>query len=1169
MALRNALRFNPPPSPDLSRRAGLFRRDLFFLLALSKPAPPLAQKLLAYREGRSTLSTVETSELLISCAIILDAFLADFFDIEEEAAIQQARTTAENPIAAFKKYYLLRRAKKELARAKAFPAFTTLNDWLLAELKKAPIQADDLELGIALLGMHYLDQPETCKEDIEKLVQWCAQALVTPEGKQITHGFSSFRLPNRILYEDLVACVKCEDDPLKRSKAPDALLRQRDGFKITDPRMNAREVQNEVNYCIYCHDHEGDFCSKGFPVKKGDPSQGLKKNLLDTTLTGCPLEEKISEMHYLKQDGLTIAALAMVMIDNPMCPATGHRICNDCMKACIYQKQDPVNIPQIETRVLTDVLDLPWGVEIYDLLTRWNPLRQKQWVMKPYNGLKVLIAGMGPAGFTLAHHLLLEGFAIVGFDGLKIEPLPESLIKQPIYRFADLKESLDERLIAGFGGVAEYGITVRWDKNFLKLIYLTLMRRPHFQVFGGVRFGGTITVEDAWEMGFDHFVVAVGAGLPKALSIPNSLTPGMRQANDFLMALQLGNAAKASSLTNLQIRLPAVVIGGGLTGVDTATELQAYYIAQVEKISKRYTVLVKHGSETHLQQQLDPISREILAEYLRHGQAVQKEREEAKAAGRLPNFIHLIREWGGVTIAYRRSIQESPAYINNHEELKNALQEGVYYVEGLEPISVDLNEYGHVETLVCRKRIRNQHNEWITTAEEVHLPARSILVATGTQPNTAYEFEHHGTFNRLNLQYQHYEDHDGELIIAHGVAHCKDPQFGPFTSYHKDKHRVSLIGDTHPVFHGSVVKAIASGMRAYSKILAVLKDRLIETGNDCDYQLFANHMKHLFKAKIIAISRKTKNSLELAIKAPLAAKHFKPGQFYRLQNFELNAPHIDHTLLQMEALALVCAECDPHRGILHFIVTEHTASAKLCATLQVNDFVTLMGPTGVRAKIPTEHETILIIGNQNSFAFVRSYGSALRAKGNRVIYLCHVTTPQDIFCQTQLEQAADLIIWLTKNGDLLKPHRASDCSITHQDILTALMNSAEKDNGIPLSDVDRIYLVGDTELLRQFQAARKTVLKNYLLKDPRVFGSVYGNMQCMLKGVCAQCLQWQIDPETGQRTKAVFACSWQDQPLEIIDIDHIDERRAQNALLDQISQRWVDHLFAAYQVERV
>ncbi|WP_216092923.1 hypothetical protein [Candidatus Marithrix sp. Canyon 246] len=45
-----------------------------------------------------------------------------------------------------------------------------------------------------------------------------------------------------------------------------------------------------------------------------------------------------------------------------MCPVTGHRICNDCMKSCIYQKQEPVNIPQIETRVLTDVLELPWHI---------------------------------------------------------------------------------------------------------------------------------------------------------------------------------------------------------------------------------------------------------------------------------------------------------------------------------------------------------------------------------------------------------------------------------------------------------------------------------------------------------------------------------------------------------------------------------------------------------------------------------------------------------------------------------------------------------------------------------------------------------------------------------------------------------------------------------------
>lgn len=1159
------LRLNGFDFPELFHSEGLVRLDQAFLTHLNNENPERHAKLLAYRAHDETLSGLEISELLISCATILENFLASLFNVQEALAISQAKTVSNNPISLFKKYFVLRRAKKELNRVETFPSFTELESWLAGQLKKAPLQTQDKELSIALLGSRYLDEPDLYSAETDQLVQWCARALTSAEGQSLTANWSSFYIPERLDYMNLVATLPLENDSCGRVAAPASELRLRDGFKLTDPRMSAREVQDEVNYCIYCHDHDGDFCSKGFPVKKGDPAQGLKKNPLDVTLTGCPLEEKISEMHFLKKDGRTLASLAMVMVDNPMCPATGHRICNDCMKACIYQKQDPVNIPQIETRVLTDVLNLPWGVEIYDLLTRWNPLRQNQWVTKPYNGLKIMIAGMGPAGFTLAHHLLLEGFAVVGFDGLKIEPLPQALIEQPIYHFADLKESLDERLMAGFGGVAEYGITVRWDKNFLKLIYLSLMRRPHFQVFGGVRFGGTITVEDAWALGFDHFVIAVGAGLPKALAIPGSLAPGMRQANDFLMALQLGNAAKTSSLTNLQVRLPAVVIGGGLTGVDTATEIQAYYITQVEKILSRYEILVTEYGKDYIYKQLDSASREILDEYLRHGEAVRKERGRAKAQGMQPDFIKLAREWGGVTIAYRRSMQESPAYINNHEELQKALQEGIFYAQGLEPAAVDLNEYGHTEALICHRRLRNADKEWVTTTEEVRLPARSILVATGTQPNTAYEFEHRGTFNRLNLQYQHYEDAEGELAVAHGVEHCKDPAFGPFTSYQKNHRRVSLVGDTHPVFHGNVVKAIASGMRTYPKIVSILRNKMGQ-GSEDEYRQFAKQMEHLFRARVTSITRKAKNIIELVIQAPIAAKHFKPGQFYRLQNYETHAPQFDHTSCQMEPLALVTAGCDPETGLLTFIVTEETATSKLCALLKPGEPVSLMGPTGVRAKVPGAQETVLIIGDYSSFPFLRSYGAELRAANNRVIYLGQFSDKEEVYCQQELENNADSIIWLTKKGEPIKTNRPQDYSLNHDDMITALVDHAKVTS---LADVDRVYVIGDTDLLRRFQSARKTRLREHLIKDPKVLGSVYGNMQCMLKGVCAQCLQWQIDPETGQRTKAVFACSWQDQPLEIIDIDHIDARQLQNRLHEHISSLWVDHLFKQYDIPRV
>jgi hypothetical protein len=78
---------------------------------------------------------------------------------------------------------------------------------------------------------------------------------------------------------------------------------------------------------------------------------------------------------------------------------------------------------------------------------------------------------------------------VVGIDGLKIEPLParnsgvDPHGERVPFRRSDvdeLYESLDDRVMAGFGGVAEYGITVRWDKNFLKMIRLLLERRAQF-----------------------------------------------------------------------------------------------------------------------------------------------------------------------------------------------------------------------------------------------------------------------------------------------------------------------------------------------------------------------------------------------------------------------------------------------------------------------------------------------------------------------------------------------------------------------------------------------------------------------------------------------------------------------------------------------------------------
>src|SRR3981081_3265469 len=93
--------------------------------------------------------------------------------------------------------------------------------------------------------------------------------------------------------------------------------------------------------------------------------------------------------------------------------------------------------------------------------------------------------------------------------------------------------------------------------------------------------------------------MAVVASKPTIIELENNLIRGVRKASDFLMALQLTGAFKRSSLANLQVRLPAIVIGGGLTAIDTATELLAYYPVQVEKTLEQFERLcVEFGQES-------------------------------------------------------------------------------------------------------------------------------------------------------------------------------------------------------------------------------------------------------------------------------------------------------------------------------------------------------------------------------------------------------------------------------------------------------------------------------------------------------------------------------------------------------------------------------------------
>src|SRR5205809_413192 len=102
--------------------------------------------------------------------------------------------------------------------------------------------------------------------------------------------------------------------------------------------------------------------------------------------------------------------------------------------------------------------------------------------------------------------------------------------------------------------------------------------------------------------------------------------------------------------------MPVVVIGGGLTAIDTATEARAYYLVQIEKFIERYETLAAEIGEDAVRVVWSAEEKLIAAEFLDHARQVRAERQVAASEHRQPNFDALIAAWGGITIAYRRRL---------------------------------------------------------------------------------------------------------------------------------------------------------------------------------------------------------------------------------------------------------------------------------------------------------------------------------------------------------------------------------------------------------------------------------------------------------------------------------------------------------------------------------
>jgi NAD(P)H-flavin reductase len=391
---------------------------------------------------------------------------------------------------------------------------------------------------------------------------------------------------------------------------------------------------------------------------------------------------------------------------------------------------------------------------------------------------------------------------------------------------------------------------------------------------------------------------------------------------------------------------------------------------------------------------------------------------------------------------------------------------------------------------------------------------------------------------------------------------------GFFTSYSKDGRFITYYGDNHPLYAGNVVKAMASARDGYPRVIALFAREIAalapagQKERDTRWRQFTRFLDSELVARVSEVRRLTPTIVEVIVHAPSAARKFEPGQFYRLQNYETCAEQRKGTRLLMEGIALTGAWVDREKGLLSLIALELGVSSRLVSRLKPGEPVVVMGPTGTPSEVG-RHENVLLLGGGLGNAVLFSIAKEMREKGNRVIYFAGYKKGEDLFKREEVEEGTDQVIWSTDTGAEIKPHRPQDRHFRGNIVQAVLAygNGKMGEPLIPLSQVHRIIAIGSDRMMAAVKDARHGMLQPLLNPGHIAIASINSPMQCMMKEVCAQCLQKHVDPATGKET-IIFSCLNQDQPMDHVDFKNLNTRLQQNTVQEKLSSQWLDYLLA-------
>jgi glutamate synthase (NADPH/NADH) small chain len=258
-------------------------------------------------------------------------------------------------------------------------------------------------------------------------------------------------------------------------------------------------------------------------------------------MEACPTDIDVPGFIRRIATGNTRGAAATIFAQNILGGSCA-RVCPTeilCEQACVRLAQEhrPVNIGALQRHATDWMMDR--GVQPF--------------VRAPETGKRIAVVGSGPAGLACAHHLAREGHAVTVFEA---RPKPGGLTEYGIaaYKVADDFARREVEFLLGIGG-----IDIRCDTALGRDISLDNLRAEYDAVFLGIGQGGV-----------------------RALQVEGETLRGVHDAVDFIARLR-----QAADLATLPVGRRVVVIGGGNTAIDAATQSRRLGAEEVTLVYRR------------------------------------------------------------------------------------------------------------------------------------------------------------------------------------------------------------------------------------------------------------------------------------------------------------------------------------------------------------------------------------------------------------------------------------------------------------------------------------------------------------------------------------------------------------------------------------------------------